>query len=61
MTRINLRQKLETRFPDENWAWVDDDTPFYYFKGQHRINADKWPSGLPDWGSDEILAFLQGE
>ena len=56
-----LRQKLEAALPDEDWTWADEDTPFYYFKGQHRINVDKWPSGLPNWSHDEILAFLEGE
>tara|TARA_X000001382_G_scaffold128299_2_gene117697 strand:+ start:14306 stop:14479 length:174 start_codon:yes stop_codon:yes gene_type:complete len=53
-----LKEKLETRFPDENWSFMDDDTCFNYFRGQYHLGPN-WPSGLPVWSSDEIKAFLE--
>ena len=53
-----LKEKLETRFPDEDWSFMDDDTCFNYFRGQYHLGSN-WPSGLPVWSSDEIKAFLE--
>jgi hypothetical protein len=53
------REKLEVLFPDEDWAFIDENTPFYVIGGVYHIDTAKWPVGLPVWTNKEVKEFLE--